>query len=108
MMYKKRLILFICTNHGLWICHDKTTRYYEVRTNEKYKLFLYLSVVKYPSVYKSLYFTALLISQEEKYKDPYTSNETNLVLVGPTVGPMYLRSRRRTLDHVPVLGLTTT
>jgi len=25
MMYKKCLILFICTNHGLWICRDKTT-----------------------------------------------------------------------------------
>jgi len=27
----------------------------------------------YPKVHKGLYFPSLLISQEEKYKDPYTS-----------------------------------
>jgi len=44
MWYKKCLILFICTSHGLLISREKIMRQYEVGTNEKYKLFLYLAV----------------------------------------------------------------
>ena len=48
-------------------------RQYELGTNEKYNLFLYLYVAKQPKVHKGLYFPSLLISQEEKYKLAYTS-----------------------------------
>jgi len=44
MRYKKCLILFICTSHKLLIRHEKIMRQYETSTNEKYKLFLYLTV----------------------------------------------------------------
>jgi len=46
MRYKKRLILFICTSHGLLICREKIMRQYEAGTNEKYRLFLYLTVAR--------------------------------------------------------------
>jgi len=58
--YKKLLILFICTSNEQSICREKIMWQYEVATNEKYKLFLYLYVAKQPKVYKGLYFPVLL------------------------------------------------
>jgi len=46
MRYKKCLILFICTSHELLIRREKIMWQYEAGTNEKYKLFLYLSMQK--------------------------------------------------------------
>jgi len=43
MRYKKSLILFSCTSHGLLICHEEIVQQYKVGTNEMYKLFLYLT-----------------------------------------------------------------
>jgi len=78
---------------------------YIVCTNEKYKLFLYLSVENWPKVYKSLYFTSLLISQEEKYKLAYTSRPTYQVPYRHTYVPSLTKmtAARRLYMHNKLL-----
>ncbi len=60
---------------------------YQPRTNEKYYIFLYLYVAKWPEPYSGLYFSRLPKSQQVKYNicyTCYTFHINSILNIGPT------------------------